>query len=373
MADLESYREILHYEELTGVYSRLRSNEQENDPFFQRYGTGPAQQFDTDDVTFLVIDDDREAAPLNSRDQPARVLEPGGVSEASLTMIRSYNALPLKGYAMQALREPESHSLQRKAEQVINMESLRFAKRHAITQRQIVAKLFQGTTIYVGADGKVLESATNAAYSIATGIPTKNLGTVARADHGIGDGTGNVNATLWTDPAAKIIDQLDELNEAAEVVGNPPLVDVWQHVTMKRYMRANTQLQTEYGTDEEGFVSAVGRAGGFTVGQYNFRFYGGKYTAAGGGSQNYLNPTLAIVTPEGTDFMLLGDGLELIPDSIDIRTSIEEARNGMQEVYGDFSHASLEFNPARLSLYGGFNKLFGFRNPSAVFAITVSA
>ncbi|MEM1061302.1 MAG: major capsid protein [Planctomycetota bacterium] len=370
MASLRDLETILSYKTLGPVYSRYQQDVL--NPFYDYYTSGPSGQYDTDEVTFLDIGDDRAAAPFNNRDQPARVLQPGGIGEAAVTMVRLFNKIRLKGDSLRALRSRTEHSLQRKAEQEVAMQAERFARKQAIAKRLYVMKQFQGTTIYFREDGQILEGATGAAYSVATGVPTINLGTIDKTEQGIG--TGTVNSTLWTDPSAKILNQLDDLNEATEAASNPRLTDVWLHTTMRRHIVANTQIQEEWGKDRGGLDRASRAAEGIEIGDYRFRFFGGTYDAADGTRTPYINRTLAIVAPVPTedDYIVRGDGLELVPGSLDVKASALEALGDLDETYGPFAYTKLDHDPPGVDMYAGDNFLWAFRNPSAVFAITVS-
>lgn len=397
MADLYDVKSILDYRELTEGYVAWGRNGTPN-PFFEFYtgmsapdvpdesppltGGGSVSvnadgstttaaglpQYPTDQVEFIKLGRVKDPAPINFRGQPARVLQPTGKSKAELAMLNSFNVISLSMDVMQMLREPDQHILQQRGRTEIAQQFEDFGTRHRVLKQVYVAKSFLGGAIYFNAEGEILESSSGAAITVQTGVPAINLGQLDKAD--FGTGSGDIVATAWDQAGAKILTQLEDLAEATEYQNTEPLRHIWLHRSNKKWLRENTEILAFYGAGQERLDKDL-LSDTFEIGNFTFHFYGGTYTAADGTTKPFIPKDQAIITPDPGGWLAQGVGLQLIPTTLDIRGTVEEAVASWQEHWGDFAYLLCDHNPASLNMYMGFNWLFGFRNPASVFAPTV--
>lgn len=368
MPNLVDIAELLDYRSLTASYTDAVGSGAPN-AFFDFYNNGPAENYDTDTVEFLLVDGIREPAPLNGRGNAARVLQPEGLGKAELTMVHSFDVIRMNMDFMSMLREPESHTLQRRGASEINRQMEHFARKHELTKQVYQAKLFQGATIYVDPNGKILESSSGAQVSVGTGIPSANLGKIDGTAFGL---SGDVIGTAWDDAGAKIITDLEELQECAQYAGSYPLRHAWAHTDCKRWFRQNTELLAFYSAGQERLDRDL-LGDTFTIGDITFHFTNRMYKAVDGTLTPFVARDKVIFTPEVSDggWLARGNGIQLVPGSLDIKSSWQEAMNDWQEVYGDYSYAVINHNPVSVDMFMGFHWLMGFKAPENVFCATV--
>lgn len=365
MADLSELQRILDYRTLGTIYEDASRKAALNNPLFQTYGAGDGENYDTDEVEFVKLSNLRDPAPLNTRNQAARVLTPTGKERRKLSMFNMFNVLQLSMGTMQFLRDPENWVLQRQGEKEVTQQTEDFAKRHMLTKQVLVSKFLTSATVYISrATGDILESATGEYISVSTGIPAANLSQIALSSFG---GSGNVIDLPWDNPAAKILNQLDTLNDCVEYQGSEPLRHIWLKSQNRKWIRQNDEILEFYGAGQERLDRAV--AGDtFEIEGYTFHFWNGTYLDSSDSVKPFIPATQAIITPEPGDWLARGRGLQLVPRQVGI---VGNQRGEWDEVYGDFAYTYQEHNPPRLDLFTGSNWLFGFKNPASVFAPTV--
>jgi len=365
MADLSEAAKILDYRTLGSIYQDASRATIANNPYFQMYGVGDGQNYDTDEVEFVKLSNVRDPAPMNSRNQAARVLAPTGKELRKLSMFNFFNVLQLSMGTFQFLRHPEQWVLQRKAEQEVTQQTEDFAKRHSLTKQLLQAKFMSAANVYIDlASGDVLESATGTYMTVATGIPSANLSQIALSSFG---GSGNLIDKAWDDPTAKILDHLDLLNQCVEYQGSEPLRHIWLRSPNRKWIRNNDQILELYQAEGSRLDRAVS-GDTFEIEGYTFHFYNGTYIDQTGAVNYFIPSTQAIITPDPGDWIARGQGIQLVPRQVGI---VAQQLGEWDEVYGDFSYTYEEHNPPRLDLYTGSNWLFGLRNPASIFAPTV--
>jgi hypothetical protein len=206
---------------------------------------------------------------------------------------------------------------------------------------------------------------------IQFGVPPQNQGLVAKSAFGMG--AGNIVDLPWSDPNAKILTQLDSLNEAAERQNGEPLRHVWINRLGKRWIRENNEIKSFFAAGRERLDQATS-AGEFEINNYVFHFYGGSYQAADGATRPYLPETRAIVTPERGPWFLHAAGLELIPKTTGVvGAQVDEVLKRLDEAFGDFSYVNVAVTGGlEVQLFAGSNFMVGFKNPRSVFQLSVA-
>lgn len=381
MPDLSIWQ-LFEAESLTSLY-RGTIEELRPNPFFDAYTPGTPATFEQDEVRVLTVGQVAEPAPLNAAGQPARVLDLSGAGDAQLTGIRAFNTIPIHGRTLDLMRSFERGSnrapstaelsLQREGEGLLAREMRRMAMRHTLTKHQYAAKYLTGGMIYIGGDGKILESSTGARVSITTGIPAENMGAVNPG------GADLVPAgSPWTTTSTKNLDQLDAINDYNVENGRLPIRHVWLNTAWRKHIRALEQMKSEFGgtIDASGnspdYITAT-RDESIEVGRYVFHFYGETYIAADGTRKPYIPLTKAILTPEPSDgdWLVHGIGRTPIPTELGISASLPEALASFNDVYGDFSYLATLHNVIALHVFVGFAWLFGMSAPENVYVPTI--
>jgi hypothetical protein len=390
MASFNELNELMSYRALTSLYQDYGRENVTPNPFFDMYvGGRTPENLPTDLVEYVAISAVRTPAPMNLRDNPARMLQPTGKTVRRMVMARMFNQIQFGMGSLQMLRDPENYVLQRMGMRELQQQLEDLATKQLITKHVFLSKVLGGQTIYIGPNGDIQESSSGALYSISSGIPASNVGQIARAGFFPG-GVGNIIATAWDDPAALLLDQLDELNDAAQRAKLPPLKHIWLFAKNRKWIRNNTQIKTlfQYTSADNSMRLDRAVAGDtFEIEGYTFHFYNGTYQPTSGGLDiPYIAETQAIITPDVGPWFVHGAGMEYVPSTTalqqfgfsyggdnypNVADAISKGLSGLDEVYGDFGYTELTHGPVRLNLFTGSNFLYGLKNPNAVFAPTV--
>lgn len=362
MASTYSLEEILHPRVITEAY-REEAGRFFSNPLVDYY-SGQIREYTGDRFEFAFRAAMKEPAPANLRGQAARVLQPTGLAERRVYMLHAFNEVGLSMDALQMIRRPNDETLQRKGREEIQRQFEDFGDRHRIFRAVCLAKTLSQGVIHFNTDGQVLESATGAAYSVDFGVPATRKGQ-------LDPGSGAIIGLPWDNPAARILDDLDDIRIQAESEGVGEPRHIWLHHAAKRWLRDNTQLQ-EYVKGSPEMVERV-LAGSMIedLNGWTWHFFSGTYQAADGSSKPYIPLTQAILTPDIGPWLRAVNGSELITGFEGIRSSVDEALGEITEVFGDFAYVKLVDNPTKLVLRMGTNFVHAFANPGSVWMPTV--
>jgi len=369
MASLTDVAKVLDYRTLASVYSEAGRDNLALNTYFNMYTGGAREQFRNDEVEFVKLSRTKDPMPLNHRGSPARVVTPTGKDRAYLRMLNMYDVLELGMDTLQMLRNPDQWVLQDKGREEVAQQTTDLATRHSVAKQVFMAKYMSSQTIWIDGNGDILESSTGAVETIATGIPTQNIGQVPGAGFGI---TGDIIDAAWDVAGTKILTQLDKLNEAAEAQNSEPLRHIWIHRSNKFWLRQNTEILAMYSAGQDRLDNALS-GDTFELNGYTFHFYGGTYTTTAAATGYYVPKAQAIITPDPGDgrWIMNADGLQLVPTQSGVMPTVEAALSNWTDVFGDFAYASVVDNPPRTQLFAGSNWLFGFKSPKSTFAPTV--
>lgn len=364
MASLYDLHEILHPRVVTQTYREEVGRFFKN-PIVEFYNS-QIRDYTGDRFEFAYNAAMKEPAPANFRGQPARVLQPTGLSERRVYMLHAFNEVGLSMDALQMIRRPGSLTLQEKGRQEIRRQMEDFGDRHLIFRAVCLAKTLTTGEIHFNAGGQVLESSSGAAYSVDFGVSATH-----KTD--LNPGSGAIVDTLWDDPAAKILDQLDEVRIQAETDNAEEPRHIWLHHAAKQWLRDNDQIKAYV----QGSPEKVDRilSGSFIedLAGWHWHFYSGGYTAVDGTTKPYIPRNQAVITPDVGPWLRAANGSELITSFEGIRSSVDSALAEVTEVFGDFAYVKLVDNPTKLVLRMGSNFVYAFANPNAVWMPTIAA
>lgn len=357
MASTYELEEVLHPTVVTEAY-REESGKFFANPLVDFYG-GQIRRYTGDRFEFAYRAAMKEPAPANFRGQPARVLQPTGLSERRVYMLHAFNEVNLSMDALQMIRRPNDVTLQSKGREEIQRQMEDFGDRHLIFRAVSLAKTLTQGEIHFNGDGQVLESATGAVYSVDFGVP-------ASRKNQLDPGTGDIIDTAWDVPTAKILDDLDAIRIQAEEENAEEPNHIWLHHTAKRWLRDNTQLQS-YVQGSSDMVDRILRGSVIEdLNGWTWHFFSGTYTAADGTTKPYIPRDRAIITPDIGPWLRAANGSELITGFEGIRSSVDDALGDTTEVFGEFAYVKLVDNPTKLVLRMGTNFVYAFANPNAV-------
>jgi hypothetical protein len=208
---------------------------------------------------------------------------------------------------------------------------------------------------------------TTSAYTVDLGVASGHKTTLNW------DGNGAIIGTKWDQASANILQDLDQLRIAAIASNAEPPKHIWLNSTWKQYFRANTELKSFIVLNAPWAQKVLDGFGDtMQLDDFVFHFYDGTYIGADGSTtRKFIGDTKAIITPEPGPWLRKYSCPELIPTQEGIFSSVEEALNSTTKVYGDYAYAAITKNPAKFSVFMGFNFFVGFANPTAVWCATI--
>lgn len=234
MATTYELDDILNPKVITESYREMAGQYDEN-PLTKFYSTQmksiPGDQFE-----FAYRFAQKTPAPANFRGEPARVLQPTGLARTKIWMLRAFNQINLSMDALQMVRKRDDETLQEKGREEIDQQMEDFGDRHKVFRNVCLAKTLADGEVSIDPSGKVMESSSGAQYTVDFGVPASHKSQ-------LDPGSGNIIGTAWDQAGAKILDDLDDIRNQAEIENAETPQHIWLHTTAKRWLRDNTQLQ----------------------------------------------------------------------------------------------------------------------------------
>lgn len=304
-----------------------------------------------------------DAAPLNAPGGEARVLAAGAAESRRASLFSVFNKVLLPGEALNALREPDSAALQDVGRTTIARVFDDFSERHRMLKELVIAKTLVDGTVSLDAQGRVLESTTGAQMTADFGIPANRRGNL-----------GGIVSALWSATDTDIGKQIDIIRDSAAAANSEPPTEIWLNAIAKQYLRNNVQFQ-EWAKYSAVSADVVLRGDMIpNLWGLNWRFYSGKYRTASGTLADFIPATRAILTPAASrPWVRATQGSTLVPKSVGVQATTDEALANTSKFYGPFSYAKLIDDPMSLYLYMGDKFGLHFADPAAVWSPTVFA
>jgi hypothetical protein len=311
-----------------------------------------------------------EPAPLNTRGAEARLMSTAGGKKIRMHLFHSFNQVSLQGDALRALRNPNDESIQQKGEFAVTRVAEEFAERHRLQKEAVLAHTLTYHNVYFGQDGKLLVPSVHA----TTGAVTAPTNPVVSANWEIpnthrGDLNGIISA-VWTTSSTNIVAHLAELKYTAQRARLPEPKNIWVNAVNKPSILANDMYE-QYAIQNPQANQAFLQGADVlpNLWGFNWRFIAGTYEL-GGTTYDLIPDTAAIIFPDFGPWVKPLAGAELVPSSLEIKNSPQEALASLMKTYGQFAYAQLEHNPVKLNLYMGDNYGLNFAEPNAIWTPT---
>jgi len=331
------------------------------------------QNYDGDEVEMVVFDDDRETAPINAKGAPARTLDARGATKKKFVPVHAFNEIAIPQASVEYLRNAENPNIQDRGIQELQRQFELFGRRHRALRAVTLAKTFSGV-VYFDADGKVLETSSGAQVTIDHSLGATHKSQLAHASNSSTDIIG----TKWTNVAASILTDLEQIREAAEYDKVATPKHVWMHTVLKPYILTNTEIKTfvQYQNPQalDYLNTYAGKSDTLVIGDWTFHFMNHTYIGADGSTIRPLIPkTVAIITPDVNDgswFRQYECG-ETVPTMEGIVSSVQEYLASTTKVFGDFAYLKVIDNPLKVAMRMGTNFFYGFPDSNAIWYPTV--
>jgi hypothetical protein len=363
-----SIRELLDPRVLAQAYEQTSVSDAT--PFADAFWAGQIDVCPDDTYTSLYRSADVKPMAMNAPGSEARTVVLGATKPQVFSAFYSFNRTMQRGAIYDALREPDSYSLQDKGRNELTRLLRLQRSRQRKLKNLVIAKALTAGTIYVNAAGEVLENSTGAVQSIDLQVPSGNKTNI-----------GGVISALWSAAGTDVFTQMDQIRDVASSNTVPVPTDVWLNKVNFYALRNNTGsgLQTYFSRNPDLNDTMVRKNDGGNIVEYvipdlngfTWHFVDGYYEAADGTKKPMIPKTgagsMVMTPPPNGDWVAKANGRELIPNSIDVNATMEASLANANYVDGEFFYAKLEHNPMRLDLFTGDKFFFGFNEPNAVF------
>lgn len=366
-----SIRQILDPRVLANSYQQTSVSD--STPFADTFWAGQYESIEDDSYRSMYDPSDLKAMPSNVPGGEARVVTVGAAQERVFNSFYTYNVMPVKGNILQALREPDSYSIQDKGRSELNRLLRKFKSRTRRFKDLVLRNMLVKGTCYFDAAGNILESSSGAVVTVNSDVPSGNQGTV-----------GGLVSALWSVAGTNLFKQLDDIRDYAASQLVPVPTDIWMNAVNFGYLRDNTGSNLanyfQRNVDLNNLVMRKNTAGAAVeqtvtdINGFTWHFLTTYYQDKDGTARPHIPKTGAgsvIMTPSPAgDWLAHANGNELVPTSLEPVGTLEEGLANLVYQQGEFFYVKAEHNPVRLDLYTGDKFFFGFNQPGAIFQLT---
>ena len=365
---MHTFESLLDYRELNSLY---RATPSIQDYYFtSNFHTPLARDVDSDTVEQISITATTTPGPGNARGGAARRIAPKGATKRFFQLFHYFTQMDLPADCLRALREPESFALMEKGKQIVELQQEEMAIKLRLFKEVVLSQVLSTGVVNLDVNGNILTPSVNS----STGVVTDASGTVISASFGVDDGNrGNVGSiidALWSTASTKISKHLDEIVRDAASNGAPRPRRVYVNGVKKYFLRNNTEFN-----DWAKYNGPVDKilAGEMIPGLWGFDWYfvDGTWTDSTGTTRDLIPQTRAIIMPEPGPWLRAHNGSEMVPSSMVPAGTVSELVNQLDKVYGEFTFASMGYNPVTLSAFYGDNFGLNFADPNAIYQPTV--
>lgn len=356
----QSVRKILDPRLLTASYQQLAPEAET--VFTNTFFLNP-ENVDDDQVRSMYDPADMAAAPGNNPGAEARLITVGAAQERVFNLFYSFNRTQLPVEVMQALREPGSYTLQRKGATEVARIMTKFRNRQIRFKELAISKIVTQGAVHMDGAGRILDSSSGAVTSASFQVPAANQGNL-----------GGLITGLFSTAATDIPAILESIVQQARTNNVPVPTTCWMNRANLASLRNNTKFQTWAANNPQPADRVL--SGGMIEGLwgFNWRFISTMYQNVAGSMVPYIPTTgvgSLVLTPDPTGpWIKATNGLNLIPRTIDVVGTVDEALSQLDSVYGAFAYASMNHNPVQIDAFLGDKFGLHFNEPGAIWQAT---
>lgn len=350
-----SIRQILDPRVLTASYEQMPGSVPT--PLSDYWFTNP-ENIDGDTFRSMYDPADITPAPGNLVGSEARVITMGNASEKVFNMFFTFNKTRFGEDSLNALREPDSYTLQNKGKSEVTRIMNKFVNRQRRFKELVLAKILTAGAVYMNEAGTILESSSGATVSATFQVAATHQGSL-----------NSLITAMFSLPGTDIPTILETIDDAAAAANVPPPTDVWVNKKNLTHLRNNNAFKLW--AKQNDVVTSTVLKGGMIEDLWGktWHFSNGYYTAADGTNKPYIPITgqgSLVLTPPPGPWCKASQGSSLVPKSIEIKASVDELLNNFDVVYGPFAYAKLLDDPVSLLAYIGDKFGFNFNEPNAI-------
>lgn len=362
-----SLRDVLGAPQLCGAFETVKTGIP--DVFPADYYTSDTR-VEGNKGSYFQVDGQRQLAETVAYGSPSTATQMKGVTEVPVILLHVAKnlTLPMTQFAGLIRKDSSGSNL------LIDEKGVQEITRHIKNSVQLVrnlkiAMLTQLLTLgnnYFDAAGAMLPTSTGAKTTAASQIAAANIGNLTSVLSG---------ATVWTNTAADIEDQLVQLDQLAMDNTGYDLGYAFYGRNVPKYLSGNPKMAS-FLARNAGANDLYIKKGRITeLGNMTWMpGYRSSYRNSSDVTQRLIGDNQIVFTP-APDVSWLGwiNGSYPIPASVEVEKEGLAALANVEFVHGDFMYAIVSSDPVAIKLVYGTTTLPTVRVPKAVYSVDVSA
>lgn len=291
-----------------------------------------------------------------------------GVSEHPVRLIHTFQHQIHQASTLVNLREEGNAGQQMKGQQTVARQVNDFANQFGNLRKAALYSLLSKGAIYIKADGSLLASSTDAAYTVDYAVPAGNKTTC----NVLGDG-GILNAD-WSTAATDIGLQITNLKTAALKKTGYPLRHAFYGSSIPSYIYGNTMAKANIAGSPR--LSEQAWTGELPNGLFGLEWHPVNeafFELADGTATDWFAGAQITFTPDPSpEWLDTIEGSFTVPSELNISNDASSALgSALSEVFGQFGFAEIITDPPGIKQYGGDTFLPVLKVPNAIMTATV--
>lgn len=307
---------------------------------------------------WLEVDGNRDMATIVSQDSPAKRVGLRGYRRKSATMLRSFEAQTFTLNKLRNLLTQDGRGVRDEMGRAfVTEQTTEFKRRLSNLVQNTAQVMFFTWELHFNEKGELLTSSSGATTSITVSVPAgqKNQLDIL--------GGGAIIGASWATATTDIPGQLESIRQQMLELGGWMITEAYYGKNIAKYIAANdyakTLIQQTPSLATQVFANANRVPTGFM--EFNWRYAGHLYYVdAGGTVRRPVGDDEIIFTPAPSDrsWWKLAVGSEMVPSGvIPVGADASAMLSNVQEVFGEFSYATLSTNPLSIEQFVGHNFL----------------
>lgn len=365
----KTLQQILGYENLCGIISDPKAAIPDDilPPSFFNFAGSVKTEGNTGKYT--KVDGTRQVARLVQYGSASVRRKLKGVSEKPIVLMHSHEHIMHDVNTLNALRAMDSPALQERGVQEIDRQTVAFRKYFDMLRLNAVFSILRYGAIYFDGDGQLLPSSTGAVTTVDFAVDAANQGQLNW------DGDGAIIDASWATAGTDIIGHMKELKRAARLTTGYPLAWAFYGDKILEYLLTNTLVKEYLNRNPAMQQSLI--AGEIPDGLFNLKWRPigeAFFQDQDGTDQVWFGDDHIVFTPEPSP-----EWFEWVEGSYQIPTNLGgvysgglDAANAFSKVYGMFSFASVESDPAGIKHNCGDTFLPTLKVPRAIWIADVT-
>ncbi len=199
--------------------------------------------------TYHMTVGERRAARVTNYGAPAQTYEPTGISEVPVNFIHSFQDMPITPSALMNLLDEGNENRQKIGMETIGRQTGDFARTFRNLRVASIMMMLANGKIMTDGLGRLTMDSTKATRTVNFQIPAQNQGNLPIPRY-VQNSAGKsvvtsapIISALWSTASTNILQQINNLKQAAALLTGFPLKHAFIGVNVKNYLFSNTLYQ----------------------------------------------------------------------------------------------------------------------------------